>query len=389
MMKRLSVTLMILAFFSAPLSAQSTYVEFSYQSFRPFIHFQLNLSNSYSYYEDPYHSAYLKGYMDGVNDAYYNEYRFYDLVRDIDIYEAGYRDGYRDRDLMIRLRGIDWYYLNRFVYDDYHSPYYSVQIWLGGLSLAFLQVPERRLPRYWKRHAHPVFVKYRNWHKYRHRYNDREYRHYVHIERDYKKRLTRWRKEAHRERNRYKNQRGRDGYRTGRIERYSKVDKRQARQRIREQPKTQRQRSKTVQTSRRNRTIGNTKLNKPSERHINIQSRSDSRVDRNRDIRSNRNPKVKESQKKQINIRSRSRPNSLLDRNRDVRENQNKQINRTSNRRPETVRSNNRDGRSSKRTIRNESNRKKSRGTVQKDRGGTKSKGRSTRKGRGNNKRDN
>ncbi|MDR9410646.1 MAG: hypothetical protein RI573_17510, partial [Balneolaceae bacterium] len=175
MMKRLSVTLLMLVFLSASLSAQSTYVEFSYQSFRPFIHFQLNLSDSYSYYEAPYHSAYLKGYMDGVNDVYYNEYRFYDLVRDIDIYEAGYRDGYRDRDLMIRLRGIDWYYRNRFVYDDYHSPYYSVQIWLGGLSLAFLQVPERRLPHHWKRHAHPRFVKYRTWHKHRHRYNDRDY----------------------------------------------------------------------------------------------------------------------------------------------------------------------------------------------------------------------
>lgn len=355
MMKRLSVTLIMLAFLSAPLAAQSTYVEFSYQSFRPFIHFQLNLSNSYSYYQDPYHSAYLKGYMDGVNDAYYNDYRFYDLVRDIDIYEAGYRDGYRDRDLIIRLRGIDWYYRNRFVYDDYHSPYYSVQIWLGGLSLAFLQVPERRLPHHWKRHAHPKFVKYRKWHKHRHWYNDRDYRHYVHIERDYEKRLNRWKKEAHRERTRYQKERGSNGYRTGRIERYSKVDKRQARQRVREQPKTQRQRSRSIQSSRRNRTIGNSKVNESPKRQIKIRSRSSSQVQRKRDVRNNRS----------------------------------KQIKRNSNRQRESVRSTNRDGRSSKRTVRKESNRNKSRGTVQKDKGGKRSKGRNTRKSRGNNGRGN
>lgn len=357
MIKRLSVTLMMLAFLSAPLAAQSAYVEFSYQSFRPFIHFQLNLSNSYNYYQDPYEAAYLKGYMDGVNDAYYNDYLFYDLVHDIDSYEAGYSDGYRDRDLMIRLRGIDWYYRNRFMYDDYHSPYYSVQIWLGGLSLAFLQVPERRLPHHWKRHAHPKFVKYRKWHKHRHRYNDRDYRHYVYIEKDYEKRLNRWRKEAHRERSRYQKERGRNGYRTGRIERHSKIDKRQARQRVREQPYTQRQRSTSVQSSRRNRVIGN--------------------------------PNVKESPKKQINIRSRSGSNSRVDRNHDVRSNRNKQIKRNSNRQRETIRSNNRDGRSSKRTVRKENNRKKSRGTVQKDRGGKRSKGRNTRKGRGNNRQGN
>lgn len=352
MMKRLSITLMMIAFLSAPLAAQSTYVEFSYQSFRPFIHFQLNLGNSYSYYQNPYDTAYLKGYMDGVNDAYYNDYRFYELVRDIDVYEAGYRDGYRDRDLMIRLRGVNWYYRNRFVYDDYHSPYYSVQIWLGGLSLAFLQVPERRLPRHWKRHAHRQFIEYRRWHKHRNRYNNRDYRYFVQVEKNYDKRLNRWRKEAHRERNRYQKHRGRNGYRTGRIERHSKVDKRQVRQRVRKQPQVNRQRSRSVQTSRRNRAIGNSK--------------------------------AKKSPKKQIKIRSRS--NSRVERDREVRRNRNKKIQRNNERKKKSIRSNNRDGRSSKRTVRKKTNRKKSRSSVKTKRGGNKNKSRKSR--RGNNRRD-
>lgn len=343
MIKRLSVTLLMIGFLSVPLAAQSAYIEFSYQSFRPFIHFQLELSNSSRYYQDPYDTAYLKGYMDGVNDAYYNDYLFYDFVHDIDIYEAGYRDGYRDRDLMIRLRGYDWYYRHRFAYDDYHSPYYSVQIWLGGLSLAFLQVPERRLPRHWKRHAHPRFVKYRKWHKHRHRYNDRDYRHFVLIERNYEKRLNRFRQEAHKERNKYQKQRSRNGYRTGRIEKVSRVDRRQAKQRVRHQPQVNNHRSRTVQNSRRNRIVGNSKERAAPKKQVNSRSRSGSTIDKNRGTRNNRNPKVK----------------------------------RTENRQPKTIRSNNRDKRSSKRTIRKENKREKSRSTVKRSDGGKERKGRS------------
>lgn len=353
MIKRLCATIMMIGVLSVPLAAQSGYIEFSYQSFRPFIHFQLDLSNSSRYYHDPYDTSYLKGYMDGVNDAYYNDYLFYDFVHDIDIYEAGYRDGYRDRDLMIRLRGYDWYYRHRFVYDDYHSPYYSVQIWLGGLSFAFLQVPERRLPRHWKRHSHPLFIKYRHWHKHRHQYNDRDYRHFVRIERDYEKRLNRFRKEAYKERNKYQKQRGRDGYRTGRIESVSRIDRRQAKQRVRQQPQVNNNRSRTVQNSRRNRTVGNSKERVVPKKQVNIRSRSRSTMDNDRKARTNRNTKVK----------------------------------RTENRQPKSIRSNSHDGRNSKRTVRKESNRKKSRGTVKKDRDGKRSKGRKSRKG--NNRRNN
>lgn len=334
MIRRLLVTIMI-GLFSVPLAAQSAYIEFSYQSFKPFVHFQLNLSNSYSYSQDPYEAAYLKGYMDGVNDAYYNDYRFYDLVRDIDIYEAGYRDGYRDRDLMIHLRGRDWYHRHRFVYNDYHSPYYSVQIWLSGLSLAFLQAPEHRLPRHWKRRAHPRFKKYRQWYKQHHYfvdnhyYDDDEYRRYALIEKRYDKRVKRLRKDAHKERSRYQKQKDRDGYRTDRIERVSKVDKRKAQQRLR-QPRQKTNRSRIIQNSRRHRTIGNTSAKAPSNKRIETRSR----VNKNRGTSSNKNTNVKK---------------------------------RSNNRQPETLRTNNRKKENNKRTVRKTNNRKKNNGSVKRN----------------------
>lgn len=353
MIKRLCATILLIGVLSAPITAQSAYIEFSYQSFRPFIHFQLELSNSSGFYRDPYDTAYLKGYMDGVNDAYYNDYRFYDMVWNIDLYEAGYRDGYRDRDLMIWLRGYDWYYRHRFAYDDYHSPYYSVQIWLGGLSLAFLQVPEQRLPRHWERHSHPLFIKYRHWHKHRHQYNDRDYRYFVRIERDYEIRLNRFRQEAYKERNNYQKQRGRNGYRTGRIEKVSRIDRKQAKQRVKQQPQVNYTPSRTVQNSRRSRTIENSNVRETPTRQVNIRSRSRSTMDKDQGVRNNRNSNVK----------------------------------RTESRRSESIRPNSRDRENSKQTVRKENNREKSRSTVKRERADKKSKSRSS--SRGNNRRNN
>src|SRR5699024_225742 len=91
-------------------------------------------------------SAYMKGYMDGVNDARYYRHRFAAMVHDFRMYETGYRDGFRDRELLIRLRGRSWYQRHRFGYDDYYAPTYSVRIWLSNLSMAFIQAPSRRLP---------------------------------------------------------------------------------------------------------------------------------------------------------------------------------------------------------------------------------------------------
>uniref|UniRef100_UPI0035670C5C hypothetical protein n=1 Tax=Fodinibius sp. TaxID=1872440 RepID=UPI0035670C5C len=236
MIRRLFVTTLMVGLFSVPTDAQSTYIELGYQSFKPFVHFQLNLGNAPNYYRDSYQSAYLKGYMDGVNDAYYNDYRFYELVRDIDIYEAGYRDGYRDRDLLIRLRGRSWYHRHRFVYNDYHSPYYSVQIWLDGLTFAFLQAPRHRLPDRWIHRVHPKVRRYRaRMHKRNH---------YAHIEKRYKKRVKRLRKDARKSRSRYRTQKGRKNYRSGKIRRASTIDKRKARERIR-QPRRKKNRSQS------------------------------------------------------------------------------------------------------------------------------------------------
>lgn len=203
MFKKLQILILLLFVLSLQVAAQYTNVEFSYRSFRPFVHFQLNF-DSYSYH-DTYESAYLKGYMDGVNDSYYYHHRFVDLVRDRQIYEAGYRDGLRDQRLMIRLRGHAWYHKYRFRYDDYYSPSYSVRIWLDGLSLAFLHAPAHRLPKRWKHRAHPHFIEYRKWvtHKHHYKKKNKSYHRFDNVERSFKKRIRNNRKKAVQEKKRY------------------------------------------------------------------------------------------------------------------------------------------------------------------------------------------
>lgn len=196
MFKKLQILILLLFAFSLQAAAQYTHVEFSYQSFRPFLHFQLDF-DSHGYHNS-YETAYLKGYMDGVNDSYYYNHRFADLVRDRRIYEAGYRDGLRDHRLMIRLRGRAWYNKYRFHYDDYYSPTYSVRVWLDGLSLAFLQAPAHRLPKHWKYRAHPHFIKYRKWYSNKHHYKKKYGGHYRFddVERRFQKRIRDHRKKA-------------------------------------------------------------------------------------------------------------------------------------------------------------------------------------------------
>src|SRR5690625_2977219 len=224
----------MIGFFSVPVAAQSTHIALSYQSFKPFVHFQINLGSAPGHYQDSYQAAYLKGYMDGVNDAYYHDYRFYELVRDIDIYETGYRDGYRDCGLLIRLRGNSWYHRHKFAYDDYHSPYYSVQIWLNGLTFAFLQAPAHRLPHRWKHHVHPTVRSYRA--------SMQKRKHHARIKSRYKKYASRLRKDARKMRSQYRDQQDRRGYRTGAIRRASRLDRDEARKQIR-QPRQHKNRS--------------------------------------------------------------------------------------------------------------------------------------------------
>lgn len=171
-MKKILLSLVLYGFISVTADAQSFHASFSYQSFRPFINFQLEIGSSPGYgytsgygygYQNPYESAYIKGYMDGVNDAYFLSYRFYEMVRNIRAYEAGYRDGVRDRLMYLRLRGFQRLHHQYFTYADYYSPYYSVQIWLNQLSFTFIEAPSYRLPRHWARRAHPRLKRYRAW----------------------------------------------------------------------------------------------------------------------------------------------------------------------------------------------------------------------------------
>lgn len=191
MLKKLPISLLLLMVFNLPLAAQHSHVEFTYQSLRPFIHFQLDFQ-SHDYHYDAYEQTYLKGYMDGVNDEHHYGYNFADMLLNFDAYRAGYRDGFRDRQLLIRLRGHRWYKRHRFAYDDYHAPVFAVRIWLDGLSLAFLQAPTHRLPKRWQYKAHPRVKQYRKWIANRS----------VNVERRFKKRIRGYQQRLDREKNR-------------------------------------------------------------------------------------------------------------------------------------------------------------------------------------------
>ncbi|MBN2732590.1 MAG: hypothetical protein JXR26_09190 [Balneolaceae bacterium] len=197
MIKKILLPLLLVGFISQTTNAQSFSASFNYQSFRPFINFRLEIGNDRGYgYQDPYESAYIKGYMDGVNDLYYSDYRFYELVHNINAYEAGYRDGLRDRALLIRLKGYNRLSYRPFRYDDYYSPYYSVQIWLNELSFTFIQAPEYRLPRHWARRAHPHVKRYRGYaHSKRYKHRFKKY---------YKNRIKRLKKRSRYTQNRYR-----------------------------------------------------------------------------------------------------------------------------------------------------------------------------------------
>jgi hypothetical protein len=220
MFKKLLISAAVFLFYALPLQAQNVHFELSYQSFRPFIHFHLDYE-SRSYHHD-YETAYLKGYMDGVNDSYYYDHRYHDLVRDARIYEAGYRDGFRDRELMIRLRGHRWYHLHRFAYNDYYDPSYSVRIWLDGLSIAFIHAPAHRLPRHWNRRAHPHVKKYRGWiakKHYKNKYKYKGYKSAVNLGTRYSKRDNLYERQdvkarsRYRSKSAYKNHSGKNGLR--------------------------------------------------------------------------------------------------------------------------------------------------------------------------------
>lgn len=230
MLKRILFLVILAGFITLPASAQSFYAEFSYQSFRPYINFRLELGNHHPQRLNPYEASYMKGYMDGVNATYYADYRFYEMVSYIDAYEAGYRDGLRDQRLMSRLQGYNRLPRRPFAYNDYYSPYYSVQIWLSQLTFTFIRAPERRLPRYWSHRVHPSVLKYRNrakkkrfFSQFKHRYEKhtdrlrrsarKQYRH-DRDDRTYRDRAQRGPNRINRERAMQRVRRGESGQRT-------------------------------------------------------------------------------------------------------------------------------------------------------------------------------
>ena len=304
MIKKIQLLLFLLIAFNLPLAAQHSYVDISYQSFRPFIHFQLNF-DSYGYdysYHDAYEAAYLNGYMDGVNTSYYYRHRFDDLVWNIDAYKAGYRDGYRDYRLIVRLRGHGWYQRHRFSYHDYYDPYISVRIWLDGLSLAFLQAPAYKLPHRWKHRAHPHVITYRKYMHTGYRYDDfNKYYSSANVERRFEKRIDRYRKHkrsyksrAHIQGGKKFGNRGRGNSEWGKQQRYRgrSADKDRGRARgLRRAEEVRRDKARSVESRRK--VTAPASRNKPK-----IESRERVRVRAERRVNKDRGKKVRNARER-------------------------------------------------------------------------------------------
>ena len=274
MIKKILLSAAIIPFIFSSASTQFLHAELGYQSFRPFINFRIELGNSYQYQRDTYKTAYIKGYMDGVNRRYYDAYRFYELVQNIEAYELGYRDGTADRRLLQRLRGTQRAQYFPFGYDDYYSPYFSVQLWLNQLSFTFIQAPAHRLPTRWSYHIDSRLKRYRyrvhHHQRYKQRFNN-QYRYY-------KKRL---RSQAQHVQRKYR-KRGRSYNHTKR----TTLNRNQARKQV------------------HNRSRGTDRVRARSNRSPNVRTQGESRVTE----RSARGSRVKRSQSsKREKVRSRSK----------------------------------------------------------------------------------
>src|SRR5699024_11396148 len=109
MPKKILILLSLLFVYIVPGEAQNARISLDYQSFRPFIHFQLNFGNDpYRPFQYGYRSAYMKGYMDGVNDARYYRHRFAAMVHDFSMYEMVFRDVFHVRVLLMLLQGSNY-----------------------------------------------------------------------------------------------------------------------------------------------------------------------------------------------------------------------------------------------------------------------------------------
>ena len=277
--------LLILGFIIAvnvPATAQHTQFELSYQSFRPFIHFQINI-NSHRPHYNAYELAYLQGYMDGVNDALFLGGRFADRRFNVRAYRSGFKDGFRDRALMIRLRGHGWYQRYRLSQDAYYTPGLAVQIWLDGLSLAFLKAPAHRLPPRWQKRAHPRLKKYRKWMSSRRSHINRgNYSNPPEVERRFKKRIRHHRQQlkskSKHNRGRLARKSNRDSHdRSRRVERTRSSQKDwmdRLRDRLSESKKS---RNRSVQRSRRQTDENRTRVRSSGDQNSEKKSRKHSR----------------------------------------------------------------------------------------------------------------
>ena len=191
--KFIFILLIIQWIFSEPANAQKHHVEISYTSFRPYIHFQIDFESHGYHAYDAYEASYLRGYMDGVNKSHHYSYKWDPRYWHYDAYDVGYQHGYADHKLMVRLAGYNTYKKHRFRSSHYHSPYYSVRVWLDELSLAYLYAPAHRLPYGWNRHVSPVVVDFRyTIFKKPHK------GYYAHeFKRDYRKRSYLYKKQVH------------------------------------------------------------------------------------------------------------------------------------------------------------------------------------------------
>ena len=288
MIKKLLLAAAIIAFIFSSASAQFLHAELGYQSFRPFINFRIELGNSYQYQRDTYKTAYIKGYMDGVNRRYYDAYRFYELVQNIEAYELGYRDGTADRRLLQRLRGTQRAQYFPFGYDDYYSPYFSVQLWLNQLSFTFIQAPAHRLPTRWSYHIDSRLKRYRyrvhHHQRYKQRFNN-QYRYY-------KKRL---RSQAQHVQRKYR-KRGRSYNHTKR----TTLNRNQARKQV------------------HNRSRGTDRVRARSSRSPNVRTQGESRVT-GRSVRGSRVKRSQSSKRKKVRSRSKRTKRKAVKNNKNER----------------------------------------------------------------------
>lgn len=189
MIRKIAFVLVPFLLVSVQSKAQSVHIELGYQSILPFVHFQLRFGGDrhrHDRYSRSYRRAYMRGYMNGVNDQRYYSRRY----REMRAYKAGYHDGFKDRGMLIRLKGRNWWHRYRFSRRDYRSPSVAIRVWLKHISIVFEKGHRHRRWRHRSHHWN------RGWHgrggHYR-RYGDDDDDDYYEDYEDYREHLEDYR----------------------------------------------------------------------------------------------------------------------------------------------------------------------------------------------------